>query len=140
MTHKIDFTPSVIQELKDRISSEKSAKIYRRLLWLDLKRRGYHQKEIGSLLDVTQAQLTNWSKIFVLGGFEGLCAVHYEDRRPSRLIPYLARIKDHVRESSVPTLSALQNWIAQEYGMFIEQSWLSRFMKKNSIVLTKRPA
>ena len=111
MTHKIGFTPSVIQELKDRISSEKSAKIYRRLLWLDLKRRGYRQKEIGSLLNVTQAQLTDWAKIFVLGGFEGLCAVHYKDRRSSRLMPYLTQLKDHVRESSVPTLSALQNWI-----------------------------
>ena len=104
-----------------------------------LKHRGYRQKEIGVLLNITQAQLTNWSKLFVLRGFEGLCSVHYEDRRPSRLMPYLANIKDHVRESSVPTLSALQNWIAQEHGMLVEQSWLSRFIKKNSVVLIKRP-
>jgi transposase len=139
MTHKINFTPCVIQELKVRLSSEKSAKIYRRLLWIDLKRRGYRQKESGVLLNVSQAQLTNWSKIFVLKGFEGLCSVHYEDRRPSRLMPYLTNIKDYVRDSSVPTLSSLQHWIAQEHGIFIEQSWLSRFIKKNSIVLTKRP-
>ena len=109
------------------------------MLWFDLKRRGYRQKEMSSLLAVTQAQLTNWSKLFVLRVFEGLCSVHYADRRPSRLMLYPANIKDHVRESSVPTLSALQNRIAQEHGMLIEQSWLSRFIKKNSVVLTKRP-
>ena len=139
MTHKINFTSPIEKELKDRISSERSAKLYRRLLWLDLKRRGYRQKEIGVLLNISQAQLTNWSKIFSLKGFEGLCSVHYEDRRASRLMPYLAKIKDYVRDSSVPTLSSLQHWIAQEHGIFIEQSWLSRFIKKNSIVLTKRP-
>lgn len=139
MTHKINFTAPIEKELKDRLSSERSSKLYRRLLWLDLKRRGYRQKEIASLICVSQAQLTNWSKIFSLKGFEGLCSVHYEDRRPSRLIPYLQSIKDHVRDASISTLSTLQDWLSQEHGITIEQSWLSRFIKKNSLVLTKRP-
>ena len=138
MTHKITFTASFEKELKDRLLSEPSAKIYRRLLWLDLRRRGYRQKEIASLLCVTQAQLTNWSKLFALKGLEGLCSLHYEDRRPSRLMPYVQSIKDHVQNASVSTLSALQDWLSQEHGIAIEQSWLSRFIKKNSIVLTKR--
>ena len=127
------------KELKNRLSSERSSKLYRCLLWLDLKRRGYRQKEIASLLCVSQAQLTNWSRVFSLKGFEGLCSVHYEDRRPSRLMPYLQSIKDHVRDACVSTLSALQDWLLQEHGITIEQSWLSRFIKKNSIVLIKRP-
>ena len=138
MTHKITFTSPLEKELKDRLLSEPSAKIYRRLLWLDLRRRGYRQKEIASLLCVTQAQLTNWSKLFALKGLEGLCSLHYEDRRPSRLMPYVQSIKDHVQEASVSTLSSLQDWLSQEHGIAIEQSWLSRFIKKNSIVLTKR--
>ena len=139
MTYKINFTATLEKELKDRISSEKSAKIYRRLLWLDLKRRGYRQKEIGAFLHISQAQLSNWSKIFVLRGFKGLCSVHYEGRRPSRLMPYLSKIKGYVRNSSVPTLSSLQHWIAQEHGLRIEQSWLSRFIKKTLLFLQKDP-
>lgn len=139
MTHKINFTTSIEKELKDRLLSEKSAKIYRRLLWLDLKRRGYRQKDIGVLLNISQAQLSNWSKIFVLQGFKGLCSFHYEGRRPSRLMPYLVKIKDYVRDCSIPTLSSLQHWLAQEHKVQVEQSWLSRFIKKNSIALTKRP-
>ena len=139
MTYKINFTAPMDKELKNRLSSERSSKLYRCLLWLDLKRRGYRQKEIASLLCVSQAQLTNWSRVFSLKGFEGLCSVHYEDRRPSRLMPYLQSIKDHVRDACVSTLSALQDWLLQEHGITIEQSWLSRFIKKNSIVLIKRP-
>jgi len=139
MTYKINFTAPMDKELKNRLSSERSSKLYRRLLWLDLKRRGYRQKEIASLLCVSQAQLTNWSRVFSLKGFEGLCSVHYEDRRPSRLMPYLQSIKDHVRDACVSSLSALQDWLLQEHGITIEQSWLSRFIKKNSIVLIKRP-
>ena len=139
MTYKINFTAPMEKELKNRLSSERSSKIDRRLLWLDLKRRGYRQKEIASLVCVSQAQLTNWSRVFSLKGFEGLCSVHYEDRRPSRLMPYLQSIKDHVRDTCVSTLSALQDWLLQEHGIIIEQSWLSRFIKKNSIVLIKRP-
>ena len=123
------------KELKDRLSSERSSKLYRRLLWLDLKRRGYRQKEIASLVCVSQAQLTNWSRVFSLKGFEGLCSVHYEDRRPSRLMPYLQSIKDHVRDTCVSTLSALQDWLLQEHGIIIEQSWLSRFIKKTPLFL-----
>ncbi len=138
MTHKIILTVPVEKTLKRRLASEQSAKIYRRLLWLDLRRRGYRQKEISSLLCVTQAQLTNWSKIFALKGLDGLCSLHYEDRRPSQLMPYVQSIKDHVRDAPVSTLSALQAWLCEEHGIVIEQSWLSRFIKKNSIVLTKR--
>jgi transposase len=138
MTHKIPITAPIAEALKSRLASEQSAKIYRRLLWLDLRRRGYRQKEIASLLCVTQAQLTNWSKIFALKGLDGLCSLSYEDRRPSQLMPYLQSIKDHVRDASVSTLSALQDWLSQEHGIVIEQSWLSRFIKKNSIVLIKR--
>lgn len=138
MTHKITFNAVIEEELKRRLVCEQSSKIYRRLLWLDLRRRGYRQKEIASLIDVTQAQLTNWSKIFALNGLEGLCSLHYEDRRPSRLKPYVQSIKDHVRDACVSTLSALQDWLSQEHGIVIEQSWLSRFIKKNSIALTKR--
>ena len=138
MTHKITLTAPLEEALKSRLISEQSAKIYRRLLWLDLRRRGYRQKEIASLLCVTPAQLTNWSKIFALKGLDGLCSLHYEDRRPSRLMPYVQSIKDHVGDACVSTLSALQDWLSQEHGVVIEQSWLSRFIKKNSIVLTKR--
>lgn len=138
MTHKIMFTALIEEELKRRLVSEQSSKIYRRLLWLDLRRRGYRQKEIASLLDITQAQLTNWSKIFAFKGLEGLCSLHYEDRRPSQLMPYVQSIKDHVHDAAVSTLSALQDWLCQEHEIVIEQSWLSRFIKKNSIVLTKK--
>lgn len=138
MTHKIEFSEELIKELKGRLSSEKDSKIYRRLLWLDLKYRGYGQKEISAILQISQAQLTNWSKIFVEEGLKGLCMTHYEDRRPSKLTPYLEKIRDHIQRDCVSTLSCLQVWLSEECGLFVEQSWLSRWIKKNSIVLTKR--
>ena len=138
MTHKIEFSEELIKDLRDRISSEKDSKVYRRLLWVDLKYRGYSQKEISAILQMSQAQLTNWSKIFVEQGFKGLCTTHYEDRRPSKLAPYLDKIRDHVQRDCVSTLSCLQGWLSEECSLFVEQSWLSRWIKKNSVVLTKR--
>ena len=88
---------------------------------------------------MSQAQLTNWSKLFIEGGFKGLCSTHYEDRRPSKLTPYVDKIKDHIQKDCISTLSSLQNWLAEEVGVWIERSWLSRWIKKNSVVLTKRP-
>ena len=140
MTHKIEFTPPDIKELKKRLLNQKDAKIYRRLLWLDLKSRGYSQTDISNILGISKAQLTNWSKLFVKEGFEGFCCTHYEDRRPSKLTPHTQRIRQYVVDTAVSTLAALQEWIAQELGIVIEQSWLSRWIKKNSIVLIKKPA
>lgn len=140
MRYKIEFTDAIVKELKKRLSSESRSKIYRRLLWLDLKRQGYQHKEIGSILQVSQGQITNWSRLFAEKGFEGLCSLNYEDRRRSKLAAYLDQIKAHVQESSISTLSSLQAWLEDEFGIFVEQSWLSRWIKKNSIVLIKRPA
>jgi len=138
MSHKIVFNDLLIKELKGRLLSEGNSKIYRRLLWLDLKHRRYRQKEISFILRMSQAQLTNWSKLFIEQGFEGLCSTHYKDRRPSKLMPYLDKIREHVQKQSVSSLSCLQEWLAKEFGVFIEQSWLSRWIKKNSVVLIKR--
>src|SRR4051812_30561772 len=99
MTHKVEFTKAVIKELRGRLASEKNARIYRRLLWLDLKHRGYSQTEISNILGLSKAQLTNWSKLFVKKGFEGLCCTHYEDRRPSRLTSYTEVIRQHVGDA-----------------------------------------
>jgi transposase len=140
MAYKIDFTESIVAELEERLSTERDAKIYRRLLWLDLRRRGYSQKQIGDMIQVTPEQLTHWAKTFTAEGVKGLCHLRYEDRRPSKLAPYLESIRRHVQEAAVSTLGALQAWIQGEYGIYVEQSWLSRWVKKNSIVLIKKRA
>jgi transposase len=140
MAYKIEFTETVVAELEERLSTERDAKIYRRLLWLDLRRRGYNQEQIGDVIQVTPAQLTNWAKVFTAEGFKGLCHLRYEDRRPSKLAPYLEDIRRHVQEAAVSTLAALQAWIQDEYGLYVEQSWLSRWVKKNSVVLTRKRA
>lgn len=140
MSYKIEFTEHIVKELENRLGSERDAKIYRRLQYLDLKRRGYRQDQIGDILQVSSTQLTNWSKLFLSQGFNGLCYLQYEGRRSSKLDPHLERIKQYIKEQLTPTLAALQNWIKEELNIYIEQSWLSRWIKKNSIALTKRRA
>jgi transposase len=140
MTHKIEFTDAVTKELEKRLSCERDAKIYRRLQYLDLKRRGYNSQQIGEILDVSPAQLTNWSRLFVKEGFEGLCHLKYEGRRLSRLDPHRERIKAYIEQSHVPTLASLQQWIKVELHLDIEQSWLGRWLKKNLRAPTRRHA
>jgi putative transposase len=140
MAYKIELSETVARELDEKMRTERDVKVYRRLHYLDLKRRGYSQQQISDILGVSLGQLTNWSKVFLSQGLEGLCYLKYEGKRHSRLTPYVEEIRQHVKENSVSTLTALQHWIQEEFKIYVEQSWLSRWIKKNSIALIRRHA
>lgn len=140
MAYKIELSKTVARELEERLTTERDVKVHRRLHYLDLKRRGYSQQQISDILGVSLGQLTNWSKLFLSQGLEGLCYLKYEGKRQSRLAPYMDEIRGYVKENSVSTLAALQHWIQEEFKIYVEQSWLSRWIKKNSIALTRRHA
>ncbi len=133
----IDFSDDIVQELDHHLASERDAKIYKRLQCLNLKKRGYNHDQISSILGVSQNTITEWLKLFMEHGFEGLSTLCYEGRRISKLEPYRNKIKEHIEKEMVPTLGALQHWLKEKFEVEVEQSWLSRWLKKNSIFLIK---
>ena len=138
MAYKIQFDEHLTTELHQRLSKQRDRKIYRRLLCLDWLRQGYSRQQIGAILQVSSYSVTQWIKRFIEGGLDRLCQLDYDGRRVSKLQPHRDAIKQQIQEDSVKTLVQLQHWLTEELGVFVEQSWLSRWLKKNSIALTKR--
>ena len=134
----LEVTESVLKEVKKRKKEEKEIKVYRRLLFLEMKREKKLNKEIASLLDVSIETLSHWTAIFKEGGIELLCKLHYEGRRESAMTPFMDQIKDHIESKEISTLKSLQHWIEKDLDISVGISWLQEFCKKNSIYLTKK--
>lgn len=132
---KLDF-----EKIKQMKKEEKDKKIYRRLQFLHLKHDGKTNKEIADILGVCTDTITDWAVIYSEKGLDGLCQQMNFDRRISKLDDYIDKIKQDIKENTISTLAELQDWIDEKYSLKIEQSWLFRYCKKNSICLTKKHA
>lgn len=139
MTQKIKIEESQDKELRERLKRERDAKIWRRLKCIDLKQKGHKHKEIAELLDVTIDTITDWLFLFNEGGFEELCKLNYDGRRVSVLEEHKSSIEEKIDKENVPTVAYLQNWLKKEFGIEIEHSWFSRWLKKNQIFIQKDP-
>ena len=62
----------------------------------------------------------------------------YDGRRPSALDEHKETIKAYIKSESVNTISQLQDYIKTNLNLEIEHSWLSRYLKKNSVALIKK--
>lgn len=135
---KIEISPELLIEIKARKKQETNNKIYRRLLFLEMKSEGMLNLKISSYLDVTIETLSHWTNHFLTGGVERLCSLQYEGRRVSPLESIKDEIKKHVEQENVSTLKELKKWLNNEHKLSLGIAWIQRFCKKNSIFLTKK--
>ena len=135
---KITISKSDLEEIKLRKKKEKDKKIYRRLQFLHLKYKNKTNKEIADILGVCPDTITDWAKIYSTERLTGLCQPINYDNRSAKIDIYIKEIKQDIKENTISTLSELQDWIKKKYSIEIEQSWLFRCCKKNSIYLTKK--
>ena len=105
---------------------------------MEYKTKGITNQDIATALDVRPETITQWLRLFLSEGFEGLCHLKYEGRRPSSLDPYKEAIKTYIREKAPATLAEISQWLEKSYGIRLEETWLSRYCKKNSLFPTKR--
>jgi transposase len=140
MFYTIQLSPAQEEELLERKKKEKKVKIHRRLQCIELKNKGAKGRDVASVIGVAEETISHWLKLFTEEGFDGLCSLKYEGRRPSKLDPYKEELKKYVKDGNITKLSQLQAYVQESYGFFVEHSWLSRYCKKNSIVLTRKPA
>ena len=137
---KLKLTKEEEKELEELKKTEKRVKIHRRLKFIEMKSLGVKNKNIAPILDVCKDTLTDWTKLFAEGGFQSLCNLNYEGRRKSVLDDKKEEIRKYVNNNSVDKLSKIQDWLKKEFSIEIEHSWLSRYLKKNSISLSKKHA
>ncbi len=134
----IQLTKKEKEKLKELKMKKKSNKIFRRYLYVEMSNKNMTNLEIASILGVCNDTLTDWKEIFEEGGLNGLSQLHYEGRRESKLNKYKEKIRKKVEQDNVSTLKQLQDFLLKKCNIKIEQSWLSRYCKKNSIFLTKK--
>jgi len=138
--YTIKLSHRELMALNKRRKMEKNKTIADRLHCLYLAHTGKGHKEIQDILAINKNSVTNWIKLYRSQGLDGLCRAENYDRRSSRIDVYLDQIKQDVADHPIASLAELQDWIKQRYAVEIEQSWLWRCCKKNSICLTRKPA
>ena len=138
MSYIVDLTPSEIAELKTLRRVEKEGKILRRYQCIWFAHEKFPKKEIASLLAVNIDTVTDWIKLFNKNGLKGLRELQYDGRRSSSLDVVKVELLKHIKKESVSKLSELQHYLKSKHLIEIEHSWLSRYLKKNSIALIKK--
>lgn len=136
---KITISESDFEKIKLKKRKEKDKKIYRRLQFLHLKYKNKTNKEIADITGVCADTITDWAKIYSTKGLAGLCHPINYDNRSAKIDNYIDEIKQDIKDNMISSLSELQDWIKKNYSLEIEQSWLFRCCKKNSICLIKKP-
>lgn len=135
----IQLSETEKKELETLKRTEKNNKIYRRYMYLEMSNRGMTNLEISSILGVCNDTLTDWRVLFTKGGLEGISRLNYENQgKKSKLLPIKKDILKKIKNRNISTLKELQFYIKEEHSIEVEQSWLSRFCKKNSIYLIKK--
>lgn len=138
MSYQVNLSSEELLELKNLKREVKDSKLLRRYQCIHMLHTGMKRQDIAELLDVYIDTITDWVKLYQLVGLTGLSDLKYDGRRPSALDAHKTEIIEHIRTTSVNTISQLQSYLRNDLQLEIEHSWLSRYLKKNSIVLIKK--
>lgn len=138
MAYPVHLTRTELIRVKDKKRKEKNGKLLRRYQCLSLLHDQYSKKEVARILGVSIDTITDWVKLYLTGGLMAIEVLKYADRRPSVLDNIKEQLTDYVKKENINSLSALQTIIEKKHHLKIEQSWLSRYCKKNFISLIKK--
>lgn len=136
--YQIKLSKTELKELKQLKQKERDKKIFRRLQAIHLRHQGKSNQEIANIIGVCKETVIDWVRIFEIKGLDGICQLNYEGRRLSKIDSHIDEIKKDIKEKTISTLAELQDLLLSNYNIKIEQSWLSRCCKKNSISLIRK--
>jgi transposase len=136
----VHLSKEELTEVKALKAKEKRVKVFRRLQALELASQNYKYQDIALVTSVTVDTITDWMRLYSEKGLEALLAPQFTGKRKSRFDDHAEEIKKDIEKNTIATLAELQDWIKRKYSLTLEQSWLFRCCKKNSICLTKRLA
>ncbi|MEL6132849.1 MAG: helix-turn-helix domain-containing protein [Bacteroidota bacterium] len=133
MSYPIKLSLDESYELADRMKVVKNKKQSRRLLALSLRHYGYKVKDIAPIVGVSEKTITEWMKRYLEGGFEGLLAMNYPDRRGSKLAEYEEAIRQQLTQNPKIQLVEIQRWLLETHRLEVEYSWLYRYLERRGI-------
>lgn len=136
--YKIKLSKTEFKKLKKLKNKERDKKIFRRLQCIHLRHQGKSNQEIADITGSCKDTIMDWVKLYANEGFDGLCKLKYEGRKQSKIDSHIDGIKLYLKNNTVSTLAELQSWLKDTHSIEIEESWLFRCCKKNSIYLSKK--
>ena len=128
MSYKIHLTQEELNELKSRMKKENRTKLYIRLLAIDLKNNGEKNKKISQILGVSTGTITNWFKLFLQGGFEGLCHLKYKPRLSS-LEPFKNDVEAFLENQTISRIAYLQDYMKEKHGLCLSRWAYADFLR-----------
>lgn len=137
--YTIELSKRELKQIKQLIKQEKRVRVYRRLQAIEMAATGSQYRTIAATIGVGADTVADWIQLYAKSGLTALCTLHFTGKRTAPFNTYLDQIKQDIVDNTIATLAALQAWIKEKYSLEMEQSWLWRCCKKNSICLTKRP-
>ena len=138
MSYQVILSKIDLDIIKTKKRKERDAKLLRRYQCLSMLHEKYPKKEIAKLLGVNIDTITDWVKIYTQSGLAGLGLFKYEGRRPSSLDQIKDELVDLIKKENINTMVQLQGKIKSSYKLDVEESWLGRYCKKNSISLIRK--
>lgn len=138
--YKIKLSKKELTKINKIRKKEKNKAISDRLQCICLAATGKSNKEITNILAINKNSVTNWIKIYLEKGLGALCQPENFNRRSAKIDDYADKIKQDIEKNIISTIAELQSWVKKKYSLQIEQSWLFRCCKKNSICLAKKHA
>jgi len=138
MKSKLKLTDSDKKTLEMLLKKEKSVKLYKRLLFLKYRVDEYSNNEISKKIDVSLRTLTNWTNIFEEEGFDGFLKLKYDGRRDIEFTKYKDEIYKYIKENDVKTINQLLKYLQDNFSIKTGYYNLYKFLKKNSIFLSKK--
>lgn len=138
MSYQVILSKIDLAIIKTKKRKERDAKLLRRYQCLSMLHENYPKKEVAKLLGVNIDTITDWVKIYAKSGLPGLGLFKYEGRRPSSLDQIKDELVDLIKKENINTMAQLQGKIKINYTLDIEESWLGRYCKKNSISLIRK--
>lgn len=138
MSYQVILSKTDLDIIKTKKRNERDAKLLRRYQCLSMLHENYPKKEVAKLLGVNIDTITDWVKIYTKSGLVGLGLLNYEGRRPSSLDQIKDELVDLIKKEKINTMAQLQVNIKNNYKLDVEESWLGRYCKKNSISLIRK--
>ena len=138
MSYQVILSKTDLDIIKMKKRGERDAKLLRRYQCLSMLHENYSKKEVAKLLGVNIDTITDWVKIYTKSGLAGLGLFNYEGRRPSSLDQIKDELVDLIKKENINTMVQLQGKIKSNYKLDVEESWLGRYCKKNSISLIRK--
>jgi len=135
--YKINLTDTEKLELQSKVKKSSNPWLTKRYQTILMRNDELSTSQIANYVSADINTITNWVKMYLSGGITELGTLHLENRRESKLEPFLDRIESYIETNEVVSIKQLGYWLLKEHQVDIDESWLRKWCKKKDLAIKK---